>query len=223
MTNNPGGRWLVLCDFDGTYTMQDVTNLIIDHFTGTTWRDQILPRYRAGEIDHLQVMVECYAPLTVPEPELIEYSKANIKIRPGFELLQAFCQEQGAELIVVSGGLDFYIKAFLPPGVPFYSYTGELKNSSWMVRRPDWPVMTAEQDFKVRVLEELKLRFEPSQTIFIGDGFNDFPVAQQADIAFSVAGTRLASLLAANNLPYTEFTNFAQVVDTLKKLCQKTV
>ena len=30
---------LILCDFDGTITTEDVTNLMMDHFTGTGWRE----------------------------------------------------------------------------------------------------------------------------------------------------------------------------------------
>ncbi len=208
---------LVLCDFDGTITVDDVTNLILDKFTGTGWRKTILPRYHAGEIGHLDIMQLSYADLSTPLPTLEDYYK-NIPLRPAFDRLIEFCQVQSWPLVVVSGGLDFYIRAFLPPGLPFHSYLGQYDDHKqvWQVRRPDWPVIEEGQDFKVRVLEELRVQYsQAGPTAFIGDGLNDFAVASRCERVFAVKGRRLAQMCAEAGLPYTEFEHFDQVIEQL--------
>jgi 2-hydroxy-3-keto-5-methylthiopentenyl-1-phosphate phosphatase len=209
---------LLLCDFDGTITLKDVTNLIIDHYTTTDWRETVLPRFWRGEIDHLQVMVEIYAPLKVAETELIDYSLKVTQIRPGFKELYDFCKQADIDLVVVSGGMDFYIKPFLLDGMPYFSYTGELGESGWSVRRPAVPAVVDGQDFKVQVMEELKSRQAYSEVIFCGDGRNDFPLAQHADTVFSVEGSRLSQLCTESNVPYTNFSDFFQVIAQINQI-----
>lgn len=211
---------LVLCDFDGTITLKDVTDVIADEFTGTTWRDTILPPYQAGQLSHLEVMRLIYADLHTPYPDLVAFYQTAI-VRAGFEKLVDFCQSQNYPLIVVSGGLDFYLKDLLPATVPFHSYVGEWDANvqNWQVRRPDWPVVNdqANEDFKVRVLEELVRQHSQSlPTVFIGDGRNDFRVAQVADWVFAVKGSRLAQMCGEVGKACTEFEDFTEVIAELR-------
>jgi 2-hydroxy-3-keto-5-methylthiopentenyl-1-phosphate phosphatase len=211
---------LILCDFDGTISLKDVTNAIMDHFTGPDWRATLLPDYRAGQISHFQIMSGLYGNLKTPLPELLEFSRQSTRLRSNFDQLVNFCREQNYHLAVVSGGVDFYIRQHLPPDIPFYSYLGQYDEAEqlWRVSLPDWPLvdLTAGQDFKVRVLEELRRKY-PADTpaIFIGDGFNDGPVAQQADRVFAVRGSNLTKVLRGRGKPFTEFEDFAEIVNAL--------
>ncbi len=210
---------LILCDFDGTITLEDVTNALLDHFTGRIWRETVLLDYRAGRINHLGVMQGSYAYLKTPLTEVLEFSRQDTQIRPNFEKLVSFCREQNYPLAVVSGGLDFYIKEFLPPGIPFHSYLGAFDEAEgvWRVNLPDWPqVDISKEDFKVRVLEELR-REHPADVpaVFIGDGRNDGPVAQHADLVFAVRGSYLTRICAERGQPFIEFEDFAEVIAAL--------
>src|SRR4051794_1072288 len=115
---------LILCDFDGTITTQDVTNLIWDRYIGPSWRGDLLSSYKRGQISHLKIMVDGYKLIDAPKQELLDYVRPLVSLRPGFESLRLFCETRGWPLAVVSGGVDFYIEAMLPAGVPFYSYCG---------------------------------------------------------------------------------------------------
>lgn len=212
---------LVLCDFDGTITQFDVTNYLLDKFTGLGWRETILKPYWAGQITHLEVMQLCYRDLSTPQAELLEYSK-GVPLRAGFERFVEFCREQSYFFSVVSGGLDFYIKAFLTPDVPFYSYLGRYDEAArhWQVSLPDWPSMNiaAKEDFKVRVLEELRQQHPADlPAVFIGDGRNDGPVAAHAEIVFAVKGSRLAQICAERGQPCTEFEDFGEIMAELRE------
>ena len=213
---------LVLCDFDGTITVEDVTNLILDKFTGPGWRSTILPRYRDGQIGHLDIMQLSYADLATPEATLKEYYK-DIPVRPGFPRLVEFCKVQDWPLVIVSGGLDFYIREFLPPDLPFHSYIGEYDptHPRWEVRRPDWPRVAEGEDFKVRVFEELRdQNHQAGPSVFMGDGLNDFKVANRCDYVFAVRGSRLAQMCVEAGKPSIEFDDFGEVVAGLQVMTE---
>lgn len=214
-TPDSQNKRLFLCDYDGTITLEDVTNLLVDYYTGTGWRETVLTPFRNGEIDHLQVMVDIYAPIKAPETELVDYSLKITRLRPGFAELYQFCLANHYDFVVVSGGLDFYIKPFMLENMRFFSYTGALSENGWLIRRPDFPLVESGQDFKVRVMEELKSENHYTDTIFCGDGRNDFPLAQKADKVFAVENSRLADLCRESGIAHQTFNDFFQVIEAL--------
>ena len=216
---------LILCDFDGTITTEDVTNLMLDHFTGTGWREKVLPDYWAGKMNHFQLMGVLYATLKQKEPELLAVAK-TIEFRPGFENFVEYCRDKNYPLAVVSGGLDFYIRSLLPADIPFYSYRGEYdpSGSRWLVHLPDWPDvnLAGGEDFKVRVLAELKQHHPQARpVVFIGDGRNDGPVAAAAERVFAVRGSRLVEICQARGQHVTVFEDFAEVIAALEEIAKE--
>jgi 2-hydroxy-3-keto-5-methylthiopentenyl-1-phosphate phosphatase len=210
---------LLLVDFDGTITIEDITNLIWDRYLDFDWRAEMLPPFRVDKISHFDLMVQGYKPINATEAELLEYVRPLVRIRPGFEELLQFCRENNYPVVVVSGGLDFYIKAFLPPGLRVFCYTGKL-NGYWQLSMPEGLVLEEGQNFKVWALEEMKKEYPGYEAIYIGDGRNDFPVSKSADSVFAVKDSTLARLCAEGGVYHTEFTVFEEVVEALsaKKL-----
>jgi 2-hydroxy-3-keto-5-methylthiopentenyl-1-phosphate phosphatase len=162
-------------------------------------------------------MVDGYKNITAPEEEMLTLARQNVRIRPGFDGFKKLCDERGWELNIVSGGIDFYVRAFLPQGVSFYSYVGKL-DKYWKISLPPGIELAEGADFKVTILENLKKKHPRERTVFIGDGRNDFPVAHHADIVFAVKGSRLAGMCAEANIPFTPFTHFDEVTQVLKEL-----
>ena len=205
---------LVLCDFDGTYALQDVTNLIWDRYRTDDWRELLLPDYRAGRTNAFEVMSAGYRPLKVPAREMIEFVRPLVEVRPGFDVLHGFCRENNFALNVVSQGLDFYIREFVPAGIPIHSLTAEL-NGHWQVKFPDGCRIDHREDYKVHVLEKLKREHPGAPIAFIGDGRNDFPIAEQVDRVFAVEGSSLARMCADAGIACLEFHSFEEVVSAL--------
>jgi 2-hydroxy-3-keto-5-methylthiopentenyl-1-phosphate phosphatase len=205
---------LILCDFDGTITMQDVTNLIWDHYIGPSWRGDLLTSYKHGQITHLKIMVDGYKLIHAPKHELLDYVRPLVSLRPGFDTFRQYCQTMGWPLAVVSGGVDFYIEALLPPGVPFYSYCGAHRGH-WEVFAPPNVEKNEADDFKVCVKRLLKNLHRKEKVAFIGDGRNDFPVAKLADIVFAVRDSTLAHFCKERGQTCHEFVDFAELVPIL--------
>lgn len=206
---------LILCDFDGTITMQDVTNLIWDHFIGPSWRGDLLSSYKDGQISHLKIMVEGYKLVRASKEQMLDYVRPRVSLRPGFDALRSFSAEKNWPLTVVSGGVDFYIEPMLPAGVPFYSYSARHHEYCDVFAPPDIEKSPTD-DFKVCVKRLLKKKFNTDKVIFIGDGRNDFPVAKVSDIVFAVRGSNLAHLCKERGQTIHEFDDFHQVVAKLK-------
>ncbi|HLX60988.1 MAG TPA: HAD-IB family phosphatase [Planctomycetota bacterium] len=201
---------LILCDFDGTITLQDVTNLIWDRFIGPSWRGDLLSSYKRGHISHLKIMVDGYKLVREPKYVLMDYVRPLVSLRAGFDALRAHCAARQWPLAVVSGGLDFYIQEFLPAGVPFYSYTAAF-NEHWHVAPPPHIEKAEAEDFKVSVKRLLKKQHRKEHVAFIGDGRNDFPVASKADKVFAVRHSMLAQLCQERGVACREFDDFAEI------------
>ncbi len=208
---------IILVDFDGTITLQDVTNLIWDRYYTIDWRKEFLPRYWEGEQTHLQLMKQGYSHITATAEDLLEYAGSRVQLRPGLDGLQHLCEREGWPLVVVSGGIDFYLKYFLPPGLPFYCYRGEL-DGYWKLSLPPDIDLPPGADYKVTVLEKLRAEHPGQKVVFIGDGRNDLPVALHADRVFAVKDSPLAEMLAEKEVPRDEFTSFNEVSDALLKM-----
>lgn len=201
---------LVLSDFDNTITTDDVTNLLWDEFGIPQWRDQLLPPYRAGLVGTLELMDQGWRVVDQSADALLAVAKARIGLRPGLETFVAGCRERQWPLHVISCGLDWYLEAFLPPGVAFTSYTA-VREGGWRVRLAAGTTVPPGADFKVHVLRQLQLRYPGVPTAFIGDGRNDFPIARACDRVFALRDSTLAQLCRRDQVTATEFQTFDDV------------
>ena len=205
---------LILCDFDGTIVTPDVTNLLWDKYGIKNWRRKLLRPYREGRQTTLELMDVGWREIAVPEAELLEYARTRVRLRDGFQQLVDLCAARGWPLHVVSCGLDWYIKAFLPDQVPFASYTAAL-NGGWRVTLPEGCALPSGDDFKIHTLRGLEREYPGVPTVFIGDGHNDLPVARAVDRAFAVKGSTLAKLCTEEGIACPEFASFAEVIEHL--------
>ena len=115
-------------------------------------------------------------------------------MRPGVEALATFCRGRGWHFAVVSHGLSFYIEALLPSWIPFTSFVGTFNEWSWRVALPATMALSPGEDFKSRVVADLRARHPGHQVAYIGDGRLDLAAALTCDRIFAVAGSRLADL-----------------------------
>jgi len=104
---------LVQCDFDNTVAVDDISFMILDVFGDKNWRD-VLREYREGRITVGAFNRRTFSTVKADEPTLLNYVlTSNVVLRPGFKDLVNYCAKKGYEFVIVSNGLDFYIKAIL--------------------------------------------------------------------------------------------------------------
>ena len=105
-------KTLVQCDFDGTVTVEDISFLLLDAFAQGDWR-RWLQRYREHKISVGEFSTRAFAMVKANEHTLLEALKGRFEVREGFHELVKHCQERSLRLVIVSNGLDFYIRAVL--------------------------------------------------------------------------------------------------------------
>jgi len=103
---------IIQCDFDGTITEEDVSFMLLDTFAQGDWR-KWLQQYREQKITVGDFNTKAFSMVKVGSEELLEAARDKVKLRGGFHNLIAYCQSRGFRFVIVSNGLDFYIKSIL--------------------------------------------------------------------------------------------------------------
>lgn len=101
----------ILCDFDGTIARGDVTDLLLEAFADPGWRD-VEAQWQSGLIGSATCMARQVALMRCSRRALDEVLD-RVEIDPGFIDLVAYCQQIGAQLAVVSDGLDYAVARVL--------------------------------------------------------------------------------------------------------------
>src|SRR3954465_12897564 len=119
---------IIVSDFDGTLTLDDVTTYIWDKYLPYDWRATLLPPTYEGRLTPLEMIARRYGDIRVPPKELLADVRSAVRMRPGVEALATFCRGRGWHFPVVSPGLAFYIAALLPSWTPVPAFAATLNS-----------------------------------------------------------------------------------------------
>jgi 2,3-diketo-5-methylthio-1-phosphopentane phosphatase len=206
---------IVVSDFDGTLTVDDVTTYVWDKYLRYDWRAELLPPTYAGTWTPLQMIARGYAEIPVAPDELLVEVRTAVRMRPGIEALAGFCRARGWPFVVASHGLSFYIEALLPTPVPVSAFVGTFSGAGYEVSLPAGFTLAAGEDFKSRVVADLAARHPGHPTVYLGDGRLDLAAAERCDRVFAVAGSRLAQLFRDSGREVTEIDQLHEVIAAL--------
>jgi 2-hydroxy-3-keto-5-methylthiopentenyl-1-phosphate phosphatase len=185
---------IVVSDFDGTLTIDDVTTLFWDAHLPFDWRRELLPQTYAGKMTPLEMIARGYGSLALSEEALLAEARAQTRLRPGLTELVDFCRARGWPFVVVSHGLTFYIQDLLPPGIPLVAFRGAFDGRGWRVSLPAGMQLSPGEDFKSNVVADLRRQHPGHPTVYLGDGRLDLPAAETCDQVFAVRDSKLADL-----------------------------
>lgn len=208
-------HWQALIDFDGTITLKDTTDEILERFADPLWRD-VEDDWLAGRIGSRQCMERQVALLRATPTELDDFI-AKVEIDWGFKSFVRSCQRRNIRLVVASDGFDRVITAVLGrAGLAFLpvvaNHLAPVGHDRWQMTSPFAAGDCASGTCKCAVAGS----FQRPMTLLVGDGKSDHCVAGEADFTFAKAG--LVRHCRDNNLPHRPFTSFAQAVDLLEEL-----
>jgi len=215
-TEQPGDV-VLLCDFDGTITEQDVGMELLRRYSRADW-EVIEEPFARGEVGILHNMRAQFEHVLEDAPELVEYARSVTTIRPGWATLVSSCEQRGVELVVLSGGLDFYIEALLPTTDPMpevYSLRTQYTTAGWQVQLPwEEPPEDEKLEFKESVVA--LFRRTGKRIWFIGNGNSDRGAAHVADRVWAVEP--LLTYCREHGVKASEFETFDDVVRDLEAL-----
>lgn len=232
-------REMIICDFDGTVTEEDVCDEIMEKFGSPAWRS-IGEQYAKGIISHEVMNKDFVTSLKVSPEELVIFLKQKIKIREGFSKFLAFCQQHNILLIIVSGGWDFYIRAILKDiNLYFVQSVNDLScvsintvpiicnNLSFNREMNSWQIkfsaLTGSQNCtpnKRDVIDYLR-SCEVKNIIVVGDGTSDHDLARAADFVFSRNG--LTQYCESNGVSHLEFSSFIDIFHRISEIKNQTI
>ena len=211
----------VLCDFDDTTAVENVAELLLEHFSeDSAWR-QLRQQSRDKTISLREYQERAFRNTNASREAMKSRVAAKATLRPYFKELWHYCRGQRIPLAIVTVGLDFYVEAllereglgevprytvrtnFTPDGITYeYPYPWDGSGASSMEVCRQWGTC------KCSIVSKYK-RLGHS-ILYVGDGRSDFCPASISDHVF--ARSHLAGLCRDNKVLYTEFNDFQDVI-----------
>jgi 2,3-diketo-5-methylthio-1-phosphopentane phosphatase len=206
----------IVCDFDGTIALEDVTDGLLERFAYAEWRE-IEAQWLAGRFGSRECMARQVGLIDATREQLDSYLD-TVEIDPSFASFVEECERGGnITLEVNSDGIDYAVFRILRN----HGLSGLRVRANALIPlsestyRLDFPHSVAGclaqagncKCSSARLLSTA--RPSNSATILIGDGASDFCVASQADFVF--AKGRLLTHCRAKGIPHSAFDGFIDI------------
>jgi 2-hydroxy-3-keto-5-methylthiopentenyl-1-phosphate phosphatase len=205
---------LVQCDFDGTVTTEDVSFMLLDAFAKGDWR-VLDEEYNSGKITVGQFNEQAFALVRAGKQEMLDYLKGKVVIRRGFKSFVQLCRKKGFRLVIVSNGLDFYIRQILTDigldNLEFHASETRFQANRVKVRYvgPDGKEVDAE--FKDKYVRHfIKGGY---YVVYIGNGTSDLSAAKGAQHVFATESLlKHCRRTGLTCVPFTSFHEISEVI-----------
>ena len=200
--------YIILCDFDGTITLEDTVVPVLEQFAFGDWEkyDSFLSK---GQIDLHECMQKQFEMIQASIPTIIS-SMGSFAIRPGFAQFVSFCLSQEIEVVIVSAGLDFIIRSVLSQNnLDLPIVAAKVKDERFQL---EFPLLHYPDSIDFKVDQVKFFQAQKKKVIFIGDGNSDLQGAMLADLVFAVKNSFLNSRFSHS------FTSFIELIKILMKL-----
>ncbi len=203
------------CDFDGTITGEDATDYVLSRLADPAW-EAIERDWKNGLIGSGECMRQQIR-LIRADVETLDATLDEISIDTHFVSFIAFCRLNRIDVTIVSDGVDYFIRRILArvglSHLPIIANKLDVDERGFTLESPfaRKDCVSAAGVCKCNVVTKAE-----NPRIYIGDGRSDFCVANKPEIVF--AKSSLATYCAQHAIPYVDYTNFADVVNALKRL-----
>jgi 2-hydroxy-3-keto-5-methylthiopentenyl-1-phosphate phosphatase len=219
----PGSGAAVFVDFDGTITLRDATDAILDAFADPAWL-QIEDAWLCGQIGSRECLAAQMALVTATWQQ-VDRLLDEIGVDPGFAMLLDACAAHGAPFHIVSDGFDYCIGRILgrPPlnllarltDVHIVSSSLQPDGGRWRTTFAHPPEGCAHGCGTCKPMAMERLKPAGALTVFVGDGISDRYAAACADIVF--AKDKLATFCDDRSIPYTLYDTLAEVANGIER------
>jgi len=205
----------VFVDFDGTISVGDTTDRILERFADPSWQT-VEADWVAGRIGSRECLAR-QIDLIRATPAALDAFACASAVDPHFRGFVALCAAHGFPVTVVSDGLDRVATAMLTRAglqLPIVANHLEwLGEDRWRLGFPH-----AREDCRASAghCKCATLATEPGGLrVLIGDGRSDFCAAAAADLV--IAKGALAIYCGNNRIPFEPFTDFAGAIQVFAR------
>lgn len=212
---------VIFCDFDGTVTEKDNIVAIMEEFAPEGWQP-IVNDILNETISIREGVGKMFSRISSEKKqEIIDFVLTRSKIRDGFQEFIDYTKKENIPLYIVSGGIDFFVYPVLKNKIEPEQIICNASDFSGDTIKITWPNSCdalCENDCgccKPSVIRELETRYRVAEKIVIGDSITDLPASKLADVVF--ARDYLIKKCQENNIPFTPFETFYDVIHALEK------
>jgi 2-hydroxy-3-keto-5-methylthiopentenyl-1-phosphate phosphatase len=221
--NKRGGarpRWVVLSDFDGTVSCQDIGNRMFARFASSGWKDTVND-WIAGRISSRDCLrAECA--LARATPEQVTRFVLSQRIDPYFKRFLYFCRRHHIPVILLSDGLDFYIDLILRKygleEVPRFANHLVFQGSQLVPSFPYYQRGCGScgncKGFHVRRYSQ-----DGARTIYVGDGYSDRCAVKDAHLVFAKGD--LLRYCRQHGIQHLSYRDFSDVLRRIRLLLEE--
>lgn len=215
----------IFSDFDGTIAAEDVGDRLSRRFAGPQV-SEIIGQYQNGSITARECLTrKCESVESATEFEVEQFIDQFL-LDPTFKGFVEFCRGRDIPLVVLSDGLDVYVKRLLKNNgfadLAYLSNHLEFVLSGAATKLvPSYPYTDAECHLcgNCKRNHVLTLSADDDIIVYIGDGISDRCPVRYADIVFAKGS--LIRYCQEQNITYHEFRNFNDVLQRLELILQR--
>ena len=211
----------VFCDFDGTFSVQDVGATLAARHGGSR-RPLVWARYERGEITAWDYNLEILNGLALPESELEAFLQNEVQLDPGARDLLAWCETRDVPFRVLSDGFDWNLNRLQVIHRVRFAYTANhlrYERGRWRIRagRPDPDCGCGTGTCKGGAIREFRAGHPGAVLVHVGNGrVSDMCGALEADAVF--AKDSLAVELTRRGVAFRAFESLHDVIPGLEEL-----
>lgn len=205
-----GIRPIILCDFDGTISLKDVTDILLTHFAKEGY-EELEEQWLNGVIGSQECMSKQIALLDT-DLSALDKVLAQVEIDPHFKDFTQMALSEGIKVHVVSDGLDYAIQSVLKRNglghIPIFANKLLHDNErSWRLEFPyaNKNCVKASGNCKCNHLKQQ--RQHHNHVIYVGDGSSDFCVSNKVDIV--LAKDKLVDYCEQHHINHISIDTFA--------------
>ena len=208
----------VFCDFDGTFSVQDVGSTLAKRHLGAL-RAKLWAEYEAGGQTAWQYTRRLFEGFSLPEAELQRFLE-TIELDAGAPALVAWCTERGVPFRILSDGFDYNLDRLQDiHGVCFAYTSNHLRyvQGRWQIEagQPDPECGCGTGTCKQSVIASWRAGHPGAYCVHIGNGrVSDTCGAIAANLAF--AKETLAEELEGRGVAFERYDDLNDVVAELE-------
>lgn len=217
---------VIISDFDGTITCQDVNDIIFRVFGNENLR-KIERELKMNKIGDREALRRYYSKIKLSERKFNRYIYNTIKIDPYFRAFYDYIKKNNIKFAIVSGGFRNYIDLL------FEKYDIQFEHDIY-TNRLYFKGNTILPQFLHEIID-CKIQFGPcgnckkriigkysgKKIIYIGDGLTDRCIAGVVDILLAKENSFLLKFAKNNNISYLCYKNFNDVQEYIQKFIKE--
>ncbi|KAJ5949518.1 hypothetical protein N7454_001102 [Penicillium verhagenii] len=220
-------------DFDGTITVDDSNDFMIDNLGFGADRRRVLNKQVLDEtLSFRDAFREMLASIKTPYDVCTETLLKNMKLDPYFEEFYYWAEENNVPIVILSSGMRPIIAALLEKFLG-HEPRSHLTIISNEVTGRDGKDINSEGGWEIVYHDESHFGHDKSLEIkpyaalpdgerpvllYAGDGVSDLSAAAETNLLFAKEGKDLVTFCERRGMPYTTFQNWSTILATTKDI-----